>query len=203
MIHESHWERLASLAPDDVCRRSSAWYDAGSGVYTLPLLDRCVLIDPGGRAVRWREDSPLVSQGPGYDVALVAVVYLVEARQINPAGEWVTAESLRSGAFFFRGPHAIPTAEVAGRFGEDRDTFLIAGEKLGGVSADWGDACVQLQALPRVAVRLVLWLGDDEFPGRATMLFDSLVDEHLPLDVLHTMARYVTSSLVRAAGDGP
>lgn len=203
MIHEAHWERLASLAPDDVCRRSGARYDAGSGVYALQLLDRYVLIDPTGQSVRWCDESHQARRGPGYDVALVAAVYLIEAKQINPAGEWVTAETLRSGAFFFRGPHAIPTAEVAGGFGNDRDAFLMAGEKLGGISADWGDACVQLQVLPRVAVRIVLWLGDDEFSGRATMLFDSLVDEHLPLDVLHTMARYVTLALVRAADGGP
>ena len=200
MIHEAHWERLASLAPDDVCRRTGAQYEPASGCYTLPLLDRHVQVNPAERSVRWHDEHNQADRGSGYNVTLLIVVYLIEAKEMRPAGEWVTAESLPAGTFFFRGPHAMPTAEVAGRFGHDRDGFLRAGSKLGGKLVEWGDACVQIHVLPRIAVRLVLWLGDEEFPARATMLFDRLVDEHMPLDVLHIMAQHVTSALLRTAG---
>ena len=199
MIHETHWERLASLAPDDVCHRTGAQYDPASGCYALPLLERHVLVDPAGRTVRWRDERHQADREPGHDVTLVVVVHLIEVREMPPAGEWVTAESLRTGVFFFRGLHAIPTAKVADRFGHDRDGFLRAGSKLGGKPVGWGDACVQIQVLPRIAVRLVLWLGDEEVPTRVTMLFDRLVDEHLPLDVLYTMARHVARALLQAA----
>ena len=202
MVHEAHWQRLASLAPGDVCRRSGARYAAASGSYFLPLLDRHVEVDPATRTVRWCDECRRPDRGPGYNVSLVAVVYLIEAKEIHPAGEWVTAESLRAGAFFFRGPHAVPTAEVAGRFGHDPDAFRRAGNRLGGKPVEWGDACIQVQVLPRIAVRLVLWLGDEEFPARVTMLFDRLVDDHLPLDVLHGMTRHVTSSLLQTADNG-
>ena len=202
MVHEAHWERLASLVPDDVCRRSDARYDPASLRYTLQLLNRRVQVDTAGRTVRWRDECRQEDREPGYDVALIAVVYLIEAKEIRPAGEWVTAESLRAGAFFFRGPHAVPTAEVAGRFGHDPDAFRRAGNRLGGKPVEWGDACIQVQVLPRIAVRLVLWLGDEEFPARVTMLFDRLVDDHLPLDVLHGMTRHVTSSLLQTADNG-
>jgi hypothetical protein len=70
---------------------------------------------------------------------------------------------------------------------------------MGGEILDWGDASLHLQVLPRIATRLVLWLGDDEFPARVNMLFDRVVDQHLPLDALGCMARYVTTSLIRVA----
>lgn len=198
MIDETHWERLASLSPDDVCRRAGARYDEAAGRYVLPLLDRHVLVDPAGRTVRWRDEHHQAERAPGYEVALVSVVYLIEAKEMRPAGEWVTPQSLPSGYFFFRGPHAVPTAELERTLGHDHEAFLAAGSRLGGKEVEVGDACVQLQALPRIAVRLVLWLGDEEFPSRVTFLFDRLADRHLPLDALYCVGRHVTSSLLRA-----
>jgi len=92
----------------------------------------------------------------------------------------------------------MPTAEVERRFGHDQEGFLAAGSRLGGEKVEAGDASVQLQALPRIPVQLVLWLGDEEFPSKITILLDRLVDQHLPLDVLYCVARHVTSSLLRA-----
>ena len=197
MIHETHWERLATLAPEEVCRRSGADHDPATGCYTLPLLDRRVQIDPAGCSVAWCDGD---STTAGHDVTLLSVVYLMEAKEIAPAGEWVTAESLPSGSFFFRGLHVIPTAEVADRFGDDRDGFIEAGRRLGGASIEGGDACIQIQVLPRIALRLVLWLGDEDFPAQATMLFDGGVHEHMPLDALLLLAKHVARALVQAAG---
>ena len=201
MIHEVLWERLASLAPADVIRRTGACHDFARGHYTLPLIDRHVRVDPASRTMEWHDRSHQAEGAPGYNAALATAVYLIEAKESAPAGEWVTAESLPSGAFFFRGPHTIPTAEPAHKFGHDPNAFLMAGTRLGGQSVEWGDACIEIPVLPRIAVRLVLWLGDGEFPARATMLFDSLVDEHMPLDALYCMARHLVSAFLRACDE--
>lgn len=199
MIHEDHWSRLASLSPDDVCQRTGAQYNPENGCYTLQLLNRQVRVDPVERTVQWCDEELQAASKPGHDVVLLAAVYLIEAKNLLPIDDWVTAETLPSGTFFFRGLHALPTAQVATRFGHERDLFLKAGGDLGGKQADWGDASFEVQVLPRVAVRLVLWLGDEEIPARSTMLFDRKVDDHLPLDALGCMARHVIVTLVRTA----
>ena len=202
MIHEALWERLAALSPDDVCQRTGAEHDTSNGLYVLPLLNRHILVDPVGRNVRWSNERYQAERAPGFHEALFPTVYLIEAKEMRPAGQWVTAESLRAGTFFFRGPHIIPTDKVAHRFGRDREAFLTAGSRLGGMQVKEGDACIQLQVVPRIAVRLVLWLGDEEFPSKVTMLFDKLVDEHVPLDALHSMTHLVVSSLLQASDGG-
>ena len=203
MVHEAHWERLLNIEPGDVQHRSEARYDPKSGCYALPVLDRKVEVDPIRRVVRWRDEHHQADSNPGFNVSLLAVVYLISASAIRPTDEWVTPESLPGGAFFFRGPHTVPTTELAERFGHDRESFLQAADRLGGKPIEWGDAGVQIQVLPRIAFRLVLWLGDDEFPARITMLVDRLVSEHLPLDVLWCMMMHVASSLLHAGeGDG-
>ncbi len=200
MIHPAHWERLASLSPDDVCRRTGARHDPATGCYTLLLLDRHVKVDPVEHSIQWCDQQDQAERPPGQDVSLLTTVYLNEAREDHPAGDWVTEESLLpSGSFFFRGPHTLPMALIADRFDTDRAGFLVAGSRLGGTALEWGDASIQLQVLPRIAVCFVLWQGDEEFRPRVTMLFDRLVDRHIPLDVIFSMAQYVTSAILRAA----
>ncbi len=200
MIHPAHWERLASSPPDEVCARSGATYDAGSNAYTLPLLNGLVQASVADRKVWCSDRRGLPGKDASYNVALLAVVYLIEARSAPLSGEWTTPQALPAGAFFFRGPHAVPTSDVAERYAHDRSGFLEAGLRLGGSQVEGGDACIELQALPRVPMRLVLWLADDEFPAQVTALFDRRVDQQLPMDVLYSLMRYVTSELVRAAG---
>ena len=202
MIPDAHWERLASLEAADVSRRTGATYDPANGRYLLPLLDRHVVVDPAARSVRWHDEHRHEDDGPRPNAAFFSVAYLAEAGETRPAADWVTAESLRSGAFFFRGPHALPTTAVAERFDQDAHEFLKAGQKLGGRPVDWGDAGVEIQVVPRIAVRLVLWLGDEEFSSRVTMLFQRRTEEHIPVDLIFSMAQHVVSSLLRAAADG-
>ena len=198
MIHESHWERLASLPPEDVCRRTGAGYDSSGEYYAMPLLDRCVHVSPVKRTVQWSDKNQQAEKAPGFHATLFSAVYLIEAKEINPSGQWVTCESLPAGAFFFRGPHLIPTDKVAQKLGHDRKAFLEAGLRLGGEEIERGDACVELRVVPRIPVRLVLWLGDEEFSPRVTMLFDQLADEQVPLDALHSMTHLVVNSMLEA-----
>ena len=200
MLHDSQWERLAGMAPDDVCRRAGVEYDAAAGCYWVRLLNRRVLVNPAARRLDWGDGATEEERPPGFHVALVAVVYLLEAKEAPLAGEWVTGEMLPAGTFFFRGLHAIPTAEVARRFGEDVDGFRGAAARLGGKVVEGGDVCVELEALPRVPLRVVLWEGDEEFAARVTMLFDRTAGVHLPLDALLSLAQHVVSALVREGG---
>ncbi len=200
MLPEPHWERLSSSEPADVCRRALVEYEKDAGSYCVQLLDRRVLVNPAERSITWGGGASPDERPPGFLPALVSAVYLIDAKEMEDDGEWVTGESLPAGAFFFRGPHALPTAKVEERFGNDRDGFLAAGKRLGGRPVDMGDACIELQALPRVPLRLVLWVGDDEFPSKVTMLFDRNVHVHLRLDALLSTAEHVVAMLLLEGG---
>jgi hypothetical protein len=116
--------------------------------------------------------------------ALAILVYLVEAENIPLSGRWVSAKDLKGGEMFFRGPHSFPLASLLKAFGEDREGFLVAGKKCGGVPGTWGDASFQVMAFPRVPVQVLLWLTDEVFPAQISFLFDATIEQHLPLDVI-------------------
>jgi hypothetical protein len=42
--------------------------------------------------------------------------------------------------------------------------------------------------MPRIPLTVILWLGDEEFPSRADLLFDSSAALHVPLDINWSLA---------------
>ncbi len=199
MIDAAHWESLAAMQPEDVCRRSMAAYDATTGCYELPILDRRVSIDPAAGTVAWAPGEDAGAKPPGFNYWLVSVNYLLGAKKLPPAGEWVAPRSLPYGEFFFRGPHELPTKKVADAFGDDPEAFLRAGLRLGGTKNVEGDAALVLPVLPRIPMKYILWIRDEEFPARVQILFDRNTPEHLQVDAILAACWLTTAALLGKA----
>ena len=215
MIDATHWEKLRAMDPRDVTARSLADYDAQSAEYRLRILTDEIRISPEKRAVAWPPDAraaPSTAPGaalgnveragkpPGFNYWLVSVVYLLSAKALRPKGDWVSATSLPYGEFFFRGPHALPTDAVAAAFGDRPEAFERAAEALGGKPWPAMRGAFVLPALPRVPMLAQLWQRDEEFPARASFLFDSTAGDHLMVDAILALSAIVAKRLVESAG---
>jgi hypothetical protein len=44
-----------------------------------------------------------------------------------------------------------------------------------------------LEVFPKVPLAYILWEGDEEFPPKVAVLFDSTIQFHLPLDMIWCM----------------
>ena len=199
MIDATHWEKLRAMDPRDVTARSLADYDAQSAEFRLRILTDEVRISPEKRAVAWPPDAR-AGGPPGFNYWLVSVVYLLSAKALPPKGDWVSATSLPYGEFFFRGPHALPTEAVAAAFGPRPEAFERAAEALGGKPWAEGRGAFVLPALPRVPMLVQLWERDEEFPARASFLFDSTAGDHLMVDAIWTLSAIVAKRLIESAG---
>jgi hypothetical protein len=207
MIDATHWERLCALDPLDVTARSLADYDAQSAEYRLRILTDEVRISPEKRTVAWPHDASAnpssalrAGKPPGFHYWLVSVVYLLSAKALPPKGGWVSATSLPYGEFFFRGPHALPTDAVAAAFEDRPEAFARAAEALGGKAWASARGAFILPALPRVPMLAQFWERDEEFPARASFLFDSTAGEHLMVDTILALSAIVAKRLVESAG---
>jgi len=89
-------------------------------------------------------------------------------------------------------------------FGEEPYRLIDVAGELGGYKADCGDISVTIDAFSRVPVTLVLWRGDDEFPARGSILFDSTIVDYLTTDDINVLCETIAWRLVRllkAGGD--
>jgi hypothetical protein len=183
------WEILNGLDPAVVCRDAQVAFDSTSGLYLVKSFGMDVSVDPFYKRIY--SDAPegdLLLDKLGYLSKLSILCYLTGARDIPLSHKLVQPVNLKGGQIFFRGTHVLPLERLASRYGNDKEGFLKRGEQLGGSRLDYGDASVKLFPFPRIPVVLILWIGDEEFPAGADLLFDSTCEFHLALDVLWSTA---------------
>ena len=82
---------------------------------------------------------------------------------------------------------------MANQFGNDLEAFKLAALRIGGDLLPLGDACFQFQALPRVPVAIIAWMGDEEFPPSYRILFDRSIAHHLPTDACAILGSMLTT----------
>ena len=184
------WEELRSSEPDEVCERCRVEHDS-AGFYAVNSLGSTVRVYPRQERVQADDESLAAST----DYQLLLVSYLLYAQSIDPTGNWVSEKDLKDGSTFFRGPHALPSAPLERRFGDDLAGFREKAQSLGADASEFGDISMVFPVLPRISFIIVLWLKDDEFPARVTFMMDSSIEAHLPLDVISAMAVSVTQQL--------
>jgi hypothetical protein len=183
------WEMLAMSDPGLVCARAGADFDPDDGTYRVPSFGRSFTVDPAERLILNREpDGEVFLKRYAYFFRLSVLWYLVKASSACPSGNLVKPAGLPGGEIFFKGSHVLPLDALAAKYATRPQAFLAAAAALGGTPAAYGDAAVVLSPLPKVPTTVLLWTADDEFPARADLLFDATCSQHLPLDILWSVA---------------
>jgi hypothetical protein len=183
-----HWDNLSQLHPADVSNRTGALYHPTEEGYILPVYHLRYLITPKTRKiVRVERNDQTVDEKLHLFFTLMVLVYLTGAREIKPEHRWVSEKDLKGGSNFFQGPHSLQVREMEGLYGKDPEAFLKAGRKLGGTEIDHGNKAFALNVFPRIPLDYLLWEGNEEFPPKIRVLFDSTIQSHLPLDIIWCM----------------
>jgi hypothetical protein len=183
-----YWDKLSQLHPTDVCNRTEALYNPTKEGFLLPVYNLRYLILPKAKIILGvkRNDQPVEEELPPF-FYLMVLCYLTEAKETKPTHTWVSEKDLKGGSTFFRGPHSLQVGELEDFYGKNPDAFLKAGRKLGGSEILYGDKGFALEVFPKVPLAYILWKGDEEFPPKIGLLFDSTIEFHLPLDIIWCM----------------
>ena len=192
------WEELAGLDPQSVCRRSGAVVERNG--YRLRVFDGDYFIQPSQRRIsmsRVGADPGRVGPGVSDTLEMVIVHYLINARDIPPADEWVGLQELGTGGQFFVS-HVPDYGRILPLFSASPEAVTRSARAMGGRLLDTGDVSVAFQMLPRVPVGFVYWAASEEFPANVSVLFDRTVEQHLPLDVLSAAIQAAIGRLAAA-----
>jgi len=191
-----HWDKLSELHPTDVCHRTEAIYHPTREGFLLPIYNLRYLILPKEKKIlriEWNDKPVAESLHPYF--SLMVLVYLTEAKDTKPTHTWISEKDLKGGSTFFRGPHRLEVEELIHLFGKDPEAFLKTGKMLGGSEILYGDKGFALEVFPKVPLAYILWKGDAEFPPKVSVLFDSTIEFHLPLDIIWCMVIETTRRL--------
>ncbi|MBM4306471.1 MAG: DUF3786 domain-containing protein [Deltaproteobacteria bacterium] len=183
-----YWNQLSQLPPDDVCRRTGATYSPSWKGFLLSVYQLRYLVIPEARKIlRMEQNDQAIEEDLHPYFTLMVLVYLTGAKTIPLEGKWVSEKDLKGGFDFFQGPHGLRVRELENMYGKDGEAFLKAGRRLGGKEISYGNKAFVLDVFPRIPLTYLLWEGNEEFPPKIRVLFDSTIQSHLPLDIIWGM----------------
>jgi len=195
-VADRAWEELSKLEPADFMKRGGA-VPAGEGASRIMFFGRESTIDHAGRRILDHK-----GELSGVTVEIVLLHYLLRAQDVPLSGrlksfrEFPDAEAYQDA---FRRRVVEPLAQA---FGPHPEKFAQAAGRLGGVPAELatGDLKLRLMALPRLPVVVILWLGDDEVPASAQVLFDETADRQVLVEDLAVVGEFAAYLLIEEAG---
>jgi hypothetical protein len=131
-------------------------------------------------------------------VSILLLHHLLRADGIPPAGEWLAFRELPDGMFYAASFVQRAEAPLAQAFGAGGgiEAFRGAATAAGGLSLGLADAAFTFQALPRLALAVLVWAGDDEFPARASVVFDAAAGHYLPAEDLAGLGGLLARRLI-------
>ncbi len=185
LIDKSYFRELSSASPESLCRNGRCIYDHDTQQYALNIWGEQYLIDLNKERIYHPKTQ---NPSPHEYLDLFAMYYLLRGKDIAVRGEWVSEKDLPGGPTFFRGPHLIPTDLISKCFDNDPARFKIRCSRLGGFPMAMADAAYQFSITADIPVVVLYWIGDEDFPAEAKILYDKSIAEQLSLDIVWALA---------------
>ncbi len=136
-----------------------------------------------------------------FTVKLLTLLYLSRSTGVPPANQWVPYRELKDGLFYARSFNQTVERKLEIRFGNDPESLRAAGRALGCREVEQGDVGLILRIYPRISLLIILWVGDEEFPASASVLFDANATDYLNVFELRMLAGEVVNRLSRHADE--
>jgi hypothetical protein len=196
-------EQLAGIGDiEERCRKSDARFERSPESAIIDYLGRpCRILMPDGEVIfpDSGEEAPLRER-------ILLLHYFINAKGTPLSGKTITYKELHDGINYYPTFFKRAIGPVVNNFGKAPERLPEVAEKLGGRPTDFGDVAVTINALPRVPLTTVLWRGDDEFAPDGTILFDSTIQDYLPIEdvtVISEILAWKLVGLLKTGGDSP
>ncbi|NIM92927.1 MAG: DUF3786 domain-containing protein [Anaerolineales bacterium] len=163
--------------------------------------DECLVIPYWGEkiSIRWLDLEAVDSAGEPlstFDTAMI-IYHLHTSDGAPMADRWISFRELPNGAFYNQAFQGYSGDRVAQHFGTTPERFEAASQALEGLKlSSFADHAYAFQPLPRVRMAAVLWPGDDEFPAKASVLFDAAAYHYMTTDGLALLGAGLTHRLI-------
>ncbi|MBN1367897.1 MAG: DUF3786 domain-containing protein [Dehalococcoidales bacterium] len=175
------------------CQKSGANYDVLLKTITVDYLNAKYIValpDVGISVSGGNETVPIRDK-------ILILHYILTAKGTPLSNQQITFKELPEGIVYFRTFYQRTIKHIVANFSRQPDKLIEVGEKLGGHKADFGDAAVTINVLPRIPVTFIVWRGDEEFGAEGNVLYNSTITDYLPVEDIIVLSEVVTWKLVR------
>jgi len=187
-------KELSDRNPLHFCRLGGAFYieEGGSNIIRLTFLNRMITIS-------WpdllfyqdsNEEIPIKKK-------ILILHYLNGSKKQDLTGELITYQDIPSARFYLDAFNRRVKYPLIKAFGDQPDQLpIVARDLFGATTSSVGDISVLIDALPKIPVTLVIWMGDEEFSSDGTILFDSSIKDILSAEDISELTSMIVYPLI-------
>jgi hypothetical protein len=137
-----------------------------------------------------------------YDAGML--LYYLRAADGTPLADyWIGYRELPDGNFYSQAFQGYTGDRLARVFGEHTDQYIKAAEEMGGTQlTSLPGMAYAFLPLPRIRLASILYPGDDEFPTRASVLFDAAAKHYMTTDGLALLGAGLVGRLIHQGHSG-
>lgn len=162
----------------------------------VPFLNRIYRLSYPG--FEFSDISDVAREVPLQEQVLILHYLQTDLSTIRP-GDWVAYREIPGATFYFAAFVKRAVDPLKKVFGQNAQGFCGAAERLMGAPLEVGDAGFEFRVFPKVPVRLVLYVGDEEFPAEANILFERGIEQGLLPEDVAWMAGMLVYRLIALA----
>lgn len=190
---ELSWSNLEGDTLESLSRNSGARLVKGRKALSLRLIDRDCVVDFESRSIRWSShDAPEL----GKHLQILVLHYLAGAGKAQIANRLVTYRDFEGGAIYYPAFKARSIDRIVREFGSKPDTLQHLGDAVKAEREELATVGMRAYFFPKLPIVIALWIGDDEVPASANILFDANAGNILPTEDLSVAAGVLVGRLV-------
>ncbi len=129
---------------------------------------------------------------------VLLLYYFDTADGVPKAGKWISFSELPDGKFYNQAFQGYTGRQLSLIYQNEQDSFNQSAKELNGHRFSLADSSFKFEALPRVSLLVVFWLGDEDFPSSFQILFDASASHYLPTDAYAILGSTLTGKLIKA-----
>ena len=164
-------ERFKAADPSEISHRTGIPFDTANSGFVLTVLGFQVYAAWPDYALTPADTAACPRDLYGTKAKILLLRHLLGGVRAETTGTWLPYRDLPWGSVYEQQFTGRCITRLAFSFGTKLDQFAKVCEALGARKFDKGDAAYDLEFLPGLFVRLILWAGDDEFPPNSQWLF--------------------------------
>ncbi|MHB8984254.1 MAG: DUF3786 domain-containing protein [Carboxydocellales bacterium] len=131
----------------------------------------------------------------------VAIWHYLSGGTGLPLGNtWLSFQELPNGMLHYGMFQKEALQPLEKSFNNTPSRLLKAIEALGGESFKLGDYGGRIPVFPKLSLVVGIWLGDEEFPTKATMLFENTTVQHMTTPALYVLGIEIALRICREGG---
>ncbi|MEG0377646.1 MAG: DUF3786 domain-containing protein, partial [Eubacterium sp.] len=179
----------------EIAEKSTCPYDGEKGLFTVTLMGQMY-------KVKYPEGDVLLADEKEFDdykSMTMILRYLLNAQGMPPMGTTVAYRDISGGNHYFKSFEGRCLKRFAFTFNYDVKGLKHAMEKLKAEPKSFGDLSYCFEFIDNMYLTVILWLGDDEFPPEAQILFDRNITSGFDAEDLAVMGDIFIPALKRLA----